>query len=188
MRKQKGRSPRVVSTSAADGGIKEFGGQGPVEAAIFQGVHDNRFYLAEQAPICREPLRDDFGYLADTEVARQVLAGTYDYPPQFDAATREILQECAAIRLQVGSRLVDTTLSTGTWKERWPKAREETSSSISGRHFGHYIAGSKSWVISKMHALKTTLCLKLGISLERWTNGLSVMFEKMFGCSLVEKI
>ena len=41
MRKQKGRSPRVVSTSAADGGTQEFEGQGPVETAICRGVHDN---------------------------------------------------------------------------------------------------------------------------------------------------
>ena len=116
------------------------------------------------------------------------MAGTYDYPPHFDSATREILQECAAICLRVWPRSVDTTLSTGTWREQWPRARETTSSSISGRHFGHYIAGSKSHAISQMHALKTTLCLKLGLALEQWTNGLSVILEKMFGYSLVEKL
>jgi hypothetical protein len=29
---------------------------------------------------------------------------------------------------------------------------------------------------------------KKGIALERWANGLSVMFEKMFGTSLVSKL
>jgi hypothetical protein len=67
-------------------------------------------------------------------------------------------------------------------------AREETSSSISGRHFGHYKAGLQSQHVSYLQALQATLVVKQGIIIERWSNGLSVMLEKIFGCSLITKL
>ena len=61
-------------------------------------------------------------------------------------------------------------------------------SSKSGRHFGHYIAGAFSEAVSTMHALKTTICLKRGIALDRWLRSLSVLLEKEYVCTLVEKL
>ena len=72
---------------------------------------------------------------------------------------------------------------------RWLKARERTSSSsVSQIDFGHYKAGARSPMLSHLHALKTSLALQRGFALERWTNGLSVMLEKMYGCTLVNKL
>ncbi len=61
--------------------------------------------------------------------------------------------------------------------------KEDTSSSQSGLHFGHYIAGADCDYISQFHALRVKLILKKGIALERWSNGLSVMLEKCSGCA-----
>ena len=66
--------------------------------------------------------------------------------------------------------------------------KEDTSSSVSGLHFGHYKASTHSAILSHFHALKATLLMKRGIVLERWSRGLSVMIEKMFGCTLVSKL
>ena len=85
--KPRGRSVRVVSKEIGDGGIIEYEGQSAVEKAIWGGIHNKRFYLGEQAPICKGSMRDAFGYLATTIAARQVLAGTYSYPEDFDQAT-----------------------------------------------------------------------------------------------------
>ena len=65
--------------------------------------------------------------------------------------------------------------------------KEDRSSSQSGLHFGHYIAGADCEYILQFHALCVSLALKKGIVLERWTNGLSVMLKKMFGVRLVSK-
>ena len=43
-------------------------------------------------------------------------------------------------------------------------------------------------MLSHLHALKTTLALKRGFVLKRWSRGLSVMLEKMYGCTLVRKL
>ncbi len=59
--------------------------------------------------------------------------------------------------------------------------------SQSGLH-GHYIAGADCNHISQFHALRVSLALKKGIALERWSNSLLVMLEKMFGVHLVSKL
>ncbi len=65
---------------------------------------------------------------------------------------------------------------------------EKTSSSVSSRHFGHYIAGVKLEHITYLHALVATLVKRRGIVLDHWSKGLSVMLEKIFGCSLITKL
>jgi len=42
--------------------------------------------------------------------------------------------------------------------------------------------------VSYLQALQANLVVKRGIILERWSNGLSVMLEKIFGCSLITKL
>ncbi len=70
----------------------------------------------------------------------------------------------------------------------WKQAKEETSLSRSGLLFGHYIAGIESDYISHFHALKANLIFHHGLVLNRWTQGLSVMLQKLFGCSLITKL
>ncbi len=65
---------------------------------------------------------------------------------------------------------------------------EETSSSVSGLHFGHYKAGGKSDIIAHYHAAQVTVTLAHAIQLERWSRGLSVMLEKTLWLTLVSKL
>jgi hypothetical protein len=88
--------------------------------------------------MCSRPLRGLFGYNSVTPTTKAILEGTYHYPPDFDEATKEILQECALIRLHIPKNSVSTMINSGDWSNHWRPAREETSLSISGRHFGHY--------------------------------------------------
>jgi hypothetical protein len=125
--------------------------------------------------MCFGPLRGVFGYNSVTSTAMAILEGTYHYPPEFDEATKEILQECALICLRVPKNSVSTTITSGDWSNHWCPAREETSSSISGRHFGRYKASLQSQYVSYLQALQATLVVKRGNVLERWSNGLSVM-------------
>jgi hypothetical protein len=83
---------------------------------------------------------------------------------------------------------LETLITKEDWQRQWRGWRESTSSSESGLHFDHYIAGISSDHISYFHALKATLVLCRGIILERWARGLSVMLEKMFGCALITKL
>ena len=88
MAKPRGRSVCTVQEEADDGIITEYDTQGGVEGAIWNEVHEKRFYQAEQAPIWQGSLRGDFGYPTVLPTAQSILAGTYDYPPDFDPATK----------------------------------------------------------------------------------------------------
>ena len=95
---------------------------------------------------------------------------------------------CAMIRHIVTANAVSSVISVERWQQRWKKAQEDTSSLESGLHFSLYMAGADSDIISGLHAIMTSVALRKGIALSRWSRGLSVMLEKMFGCSLVTKL
>jgi hypothetical protein len=188
--KPRGGACFKVQVEQAEGTVEDVSGKEDLHEAIWENIHRKQFYLAEEAPMCSGPLRGLFGYNSVTPIAKAILEGTYQYPPDFGEATKEILQECALIRIRVpkNKNSVTTTITPQDWTNHWRRAREETSSSTSGRHFGHYKAGLQSQYVSYLQALQATLVVKRGIVLERWSNGLSVMLEKIFGCSLITKL
>ncbi len=73
-------------------------------------------------------------------------------------------------------------------KQYWKIVNEETSSSESGIHFGHYIVGCRSEIISHYHAARVTVVIAHAIQSEQWSRGLSVMLEKTWGVTLVTKL
>ena len=178
----------MVQVQDEDGGITEHEAQDQVESAIWNVIHGKRFYLAERAPICAGRLRGDFGYMADTPAADAVLEGTYELLEDEHSATGEIFSEISRIREQIPPDSVETFIHHSEWINTWRKAKEKTSSSESGLHFGHYVAASQSEYVSYCHALLSSIALKKGYSPERWERALSCMLEKIPGCSLVDKM
>ena len=183
-----GQSVRAVQVVDGAGGVLDFDTGEAVQDAIFNEVHCMHYNLAEEAPICQGALHGQFGNTATSPTARSVLDGTYKFPPEMDAATRELFEEIAHIRGMVPSDSVNGLISRERWQQRWKKVKEDTSSSQSGLHFGHYIAGTDCDYISQFHALQILLALKKGIALEWWSKGLSVMLEKTLGVRLVSKL
>ena len=165
--KRKGRSVTMVQREEADGRIEEARTQDEVEHMIWEEIHGKRFYLAEQAPICKGRLRQEFGYMANTEAAKKVLAGEYEPCANIHQGTKELLDEVAELRSLIPKDSVSTDLRRPAWMGQWKGAKETTSSSLSGLHFGHYIAGASSDLISHHHALKATICLKRGFAIDR---------------------
>ncbi len=94
-----------------DGAVIEHTTQSALQDAIWANIHNKRFHLAEEAPICSGQLRGTFGYNAICRTARDILVGTYANPLDFDKATKEILLECGCIRLLVPQVLVKTIIS-----------------------------------------------------------------------------
>ncbi len=69
-----------------------------MEDSIFSEVHNKRYMMAGEAPICKGELFEDFGYVANTPALIAVLDGMYAAPQDSDFATRELFAEIAAIR------------------------------------------------------------------------------------------
>ena len=188
MKKQSGGSVRVVQVEDDEGELVEFTSQAEVHEAIWSNIHRKRFFLAEEAPICNTPLREEFGYNADTEAGEEVLEGVFQFDEEFDEHTRDIMEETSRTRAIIPKNSVDDIIRSGCWGSFWSKAREETSSSESGLTFSHYKAGTNSHLITHFHATKSSVAIKAGIGLERWSRGLSVMLQKIPGCNLIAKL
>jgi hypothetical protein len=188
MDKRSGRSVTRVQVVEKDGSVRESGTKREVEATVFSEIHGKRFYLAEQAPICKGKLRGDFGYMADTTAGEEVLSGTYPLSQVDDVGTRDIMDEIARLRQIVPANSVDLRIRHPKWRAKWQGAKERTSSSHSGLHFSHYIAGAKSPLLSHHHSLKASICATQGLALDRWKQGLTCMLEKSPGNCLVTKL
>jgi uncharacterized protein (UPF0332 family) len=188
--KVKGKSPISIHVprNGRDDHINEYSTQATVHEAIWANIYYKQLYLTEEAPICQGQLRSDLGYNAATCIAPDILEGRYIYPEVFDQATKELCEECALIRKIIPKHLVKIKMTKEDFRAHWRRAKEETSSSFYGLHFGCYIAGIESDYISHFHALKATLLLHHGLVLERWAQGLLVMLQKRFGCSLITKL
>lgn len=188
MGRRTGKSVTRVQVEEGNGSVYEVSTKREVEGTLFKEIHGKRFYLAEQAPICKGRLRGEFGYMADTPAGRAVLAGNYEYTEDFDEGTKELLEEVTRLRNLVPANSVDAGVKYPRWMEKWRRAKEKTSSSHSGYHFSHYIAGAASQIISHHHSLKASICSKRGFSLERWKGGLTCILEKIPGNCLVTKL
>ncbi len=186
--KQTGGSVQAVQIVDGEGNTEVFSTQAEVHEAIWSNIHRQRFFLAEEAPICNGPLREMFGYNADTLIGDEILDGSFAFDRDFDDATRGLCTEVAEIREKIPEDSVADIVRRGEWGSFWKKAREETSSSVSGLHFGHYKAGAHSDLISHFHAMKGSVMVKTGRGFERWGRGLSVMLEKIPGCQLISKL
>ena len=67
------------------------------------------------------------------------------------------------------------------------KWKENTPPPVYNLHFSHYKAWAKSEVISYLHALKTSIALRRGMSLSWRLYGSSVIHEKELGYTLLGK-
>ena len=59
-----------------------------MKKAIWDEVYRKRYFLSESAPICKDQLKGDLGYLATSHSAKNVLDGIYAFPDNMDEATK----------------------------------------------------------------------------------------------------
>ncbi len=89
--KPRGGACFKVQVNQGDGTVQKYAEKEQLQEAIWNNIHRKRFYLAEEAPLCSGLLRGSFGYNAVSPIARMILDGTFDNPPDLDKATKEIL-------------------------------------------------------------------------------------------------
>ena len=94
----------------ADGLVKESTTQEETEEMIFEET-DCRFQLAMDAPISSTDLLSKLGNLAHTEIAQQIIEGTFDIPEEIDEATAEILEDIGSMGIRMTNGSVSIPIS-----------------------------------------------------------------------------
>jgi hypothetical protein len=137
--KKRTHSTTSIQVKGQDGTIMERTTQETVEQTIFLEIHEKRYMLAGEAPICNGNLLPDFGYTATTPALHAVLDGTYVAPPNSDAKTLELFAEIIHIRRLVPAGSLSIIITPKQWKQYCKVVNKETSLSESGIHFRQYI-------------------------------------------------
>lgn len=148
-----------------------------------------RYKLGARSPLSMGKLAEDIGQFAENEAAERILDGTYDFPPGTDGVLIELLKEAARIRVEYDtSTIAPARVTVEDFTDYWHSAREKTSSSDSGRHFGHYIAASDDPELAILHTESLNISARHGTPLDRWKGALTVLLEKVMGNILIEKL
>ena len=125
------------------------------------------------------------GYLAEKEGARQILSGEISAGINYNSDIIEFLSLLSIPSLQ---RNISSEIRSEDFVNFWHKAKERTSSSFSGLHFGHYKCISDTKELVEFNSEFLNIVVNTGIVLERWTKVLSIMLEKTKGNINVEKL
>jgi len=155
-----------------------------IERACLEEAHQ-RFTQASHAPIFQLSKQEGLHSLGvGSQAFNQILAGTYDVSHISDPFTQKLL-----LHLQRPSSVQELLPRTEEeYLRGWKKAKETTSSSPSGVHFGHYIAGLEERTVAKLNYLMANIPMLTGMSPKRWKTTLNVMLEKLAGNCWVEKL
>jgi hypothetical protein len=130
----------------------------------------NHFRQAANTPFVTGPLANKLGPFADNEHSDAILQGT------FDATSLTNVPEVRAIIK--GMQYPDPTnptppIPTNITVEQFAGAmkhtRESTSSSPSGRHYGHYRTLLRDQDLLACITALANICFQWGVTLQRWT-------------------
>ncbi len=124
----------------------------------------------------------------DTECSKQILEGSYEYPPKTNVWTNKILQAAHYTFSHMSGAKIVTTISTMDFQQYWIKVDKWTSSSFSGVTFLHYKVAASHSMLSAMHAAYLSACAWKGIPLAHWGMGLTVLLEKISDINFVHKL
>ena len=125
------------------------------------------------------------GYLAEKPGANRILQGNI---PEEWKDNKYLELFLSLLKYPEIRKNISEKIDTKDFIQYWRKAKERTSSSISGIHFGHYIGACDSEGLSNLHATFLDLVVSTGCIVTRWVKGLSVMLEKIKGNINVEKL
>jgi len=165
------------------GARKEFHQKTDLERACLEEA-GRRFTQARHTPLLSSPLIKILGERGKPQLIDQILAGAVNLPPLSDQYTKKFL-----LALARTPRLPEVVpCSLPVYTRGWQKARETTSSSASGIHFGHYIAGTFNPEILLINTTLADIPLRTGFSYDRWQTGLNIMIEKTTGDFNIEKL
>jgi len=135
-----------------------------VETALSTALQA-QFKCAHGSPFLQAPLALLVGPFSTGPAAAAILEGTLQCPLDVDKYTRQFIKALQFPSLAICASQVSTLLCPEDFIAHWHHAKEHTSSSPLGLHFGHYKATSYSPTLAHLHSWFTQLVFMTGLSL-----------------------
>ena len=116
--------------------------------------------------------------------------GTYVIPADMEEGTALVLKEIGRVGriVREAGPSQQFHVTKVDYQRFWPRLNENTSSSFSGFHLGHYMSAARSDEMSELLSDQMNLIVSSGVCPSRWGVALQVLLEKIAGVSLVSKL
>jgi len=183
--KATGHQPLAMVNELTTGNIRRDCTTRPTLELACLAEAGRHFTQANTTPCFQMPIWEIFGALGVwCRAFDQVLEGTFTPPSECDPFTKKVLEHLK--RPLIIHPIPQPSLSEYIYG--WQRSHEETSSSYSSIHFGHYIAGTYDQQITQFNASMAAIPALTSYSPSRWRHGLNVMLEKIPGNFEVERL
>ena len=172
---------------------------GPTIEKVILERNRRHFSQAGETPLASEEIIELFGPGGDTKFAQNILDGSANLSEVTDNETTQLL-----LQLMKKEKTEEINFTIEDMMDRYKKWKEKTTTSPSGRHFGHYHALYRAFsyndedekkeiegmrnVIIQMHHLMLVAAMRNGFVYERWKTIVTQMIEKVPGCPKISRL
>jgi hypothetical protein len=124
-------------------------------------------------PMLQEPMVTEIGFLGFNTNSDVILQGTYQPPEELDYLSEAFLKELKK-PAQMELNSCPDTVPVAEHVQAMKKVRENTSSGLSGLHYGLWKANVEVPALAQIDANMREIPYKTGYVLKRWKKGLDV--------------
>lgn len=147
------------------------------------------FYQAAETPFVSGPIAVKLGPFVDNKYCDSVLAGTFDFTNIAEITeVKELINGMQYPDPSNATPLIDSTIDEEGFIDAISHTRERTSSSPSGRHYGHYCALLRSPQTLGYIAALANFCFHWGVTMRRWEKVIQPQLPKDNGTPRIKRI
>jgi hypothetical protein len=180
-----GQVTKVYQTDE-DGSTKVCDTRTTMIKAFFK-ENNSRFSQTESTPPMQSPLVEDLGYLAETEMAEQILEGSYEPTKELDHYAQELIHELRRPE-SVRKKGDITILATSEEHAQGWKKTKEKSAEPSGPSMAEIKAASQDTILAEIDTFMRNLPYTKGFAPRSWQLITDIEILKKTGVYDVEKM
>ena len=158
-----------------------------VDASIEENT--KRFTRAiEISPFCQEPLLSQIGWLGEGPAVEEILAGTYEPPPETDEYTKLFLEHLKMPPEMENLPEITGEISVEEHQRGWKRQNTHTAADPRSLTFAQYQATASDDDLSRIDATIRSVPLLAGFAPPDWLNFADCSIPKKISNLLVEKM
>jgi hypothetical protein len=150
---------------------------------------EQHFQQAASTPFVTGPVADRIGPFEDNDYCDAVLNGTFDFDGMADVIEiHDFIKGMQYPDPTTPTPLIDATIDDESLISAIAHTRKRTSSSPSGRHYGHYRTLLQSPLILGLIASLADFCFRWGVTMTRWNKVIQPQLPKDNGTPRLNRI
>ena len=135
------------------------------------------------------PISEKLAPFADNDYCDAVLNGTFEFDDLAEnTEVKDLIKGMQYPDPESPTPQINSEITYEGLSKAMAHTRERTSSSPSGRHYGHYRTLLRSPMILGIIAALANFCFKWGVTMTRWEIAIQPQIPKVRGIPRIDKI